>query len=287
MFKKLLMTLAAAVALPLFAESDPFPAVYDEHSPSGYSGNVGIGIDGDTNKGRVGLLQGKNPLAVKDDKGVSDNDRIKELQEIAKKPKLTPEEIEKAKSLMALLEKKYGDLGINVTETNITFNTRIVYCFMGYSGGEDSRAFHLYGNVGISKDQYTKVIFTFIPRRNGFVNIGFGHGCFGYNWYDTKPNRTPYKYPNFGFARYAKIQAKGTTIRDGNIGNGKAWGCGGKFPCFPDKIKNSKVTEPSGQPVMSAWRTWQGFGQQIPVKANKEILVTFYVKGDKCYSSKK
>ena len=280
------MIFAALAVLPLFAASDPFPAVYDEHSPSGYSSGVYVHVNGDTNKGRVGLLQGKNPLAVKDDKGVSDIDRLKTLQELSKKPQLTPEEVAEAKAVTNALESKYGDLGVTLTDKTVQFKGRVVYCFLGYSGGEDSRAFHLQGGVGINKDIYTKVIITFIPRRNGFVNLSFGHGCWGYNWYPTQPHKTRYKYPNFGFARYAKIHAKGTTIKDGNLSNGRAWGCGGKFTDFPDKVKNEKVTEKPGEPVMSAWRTCQGLGQQIPVKANKEVTVTFYVKGDKCYNSK-
>lgn len=157
------------------------------------------------------------------------------------------------------------------------------FVVLNFNGAEESRSFHLRGGVNTKKDEYTKIVVCFTARRNGVVRFTAWHHGGGRNHHPGTPP-VPYEYPNYGLARYAKFWSRNTVFKDPNCGNPKAWGIG-KFECFPNKIKAEKVME-QNQAVSSALRTPKGISQLIPVKANKEVTITFYVRADEIHNAK-
>jgi len=242
--KRLLTVFAAlCAAAPLFAKGEPFIAVYDIHSPSEEIKTVHVGITGETEKGRVSLLQGKNPL-------------------IAKKTDGSPV------------------VDVSAEKCKVDFYP------MSYSGGEDNRAFNLYCHVPVQKDVFKKVYISFIPRRDGFVRLNVGHWGTTWQWYDTKPKKTMYEYPDFAFAKYGRFSAIGTTLKDPMLSKPAQWGAGGKFQWFPKDVKTEIVTEKDA-PVPKSLRTFCDLNQLIPVKKDKEVVISFYVCGGERFKSKK
>lgn len=160
---------------------------------------------------------------------------------------------------------------------------KVVYCPLSNSGGEDNRAFRLGGSVSISKDAWIKVVITFIPRLDGKVGFSIGHG----GGYRQKSPGVNMDYPDFGYVRYAKFETKNTSLKDPSVGNPSAWGCA-KFwvADFQSKIKAQSISDPDA-PVMKVMRTPMGIGQTIPVKKDKEVTITFYVRGDETFTAKK
>ncbi|MBO5959849.1 MAG: hypothetical protein J6Q65_06975, partial [Lentisphaeria bacterium] len=41
------------------------------------------------------------------------------------------------------------------------------YVFLGFHGGEANRSFNLHGSVSVQKNKWTRLVVTFIPRKNG------------------------------------------------------------------------------------------------------------------------
>ena len=230
-------------AMPLFGAGDPFVAVYDTFSPSDTTKTIHIWLDGETQKGRVSFLMGKNPLVAK---------------------------------------KADGSPVVNVADEKC----KVEFCRLNYNGGEDNRAFKLYGYVSVEKDVFKKVYISFIPRRDGFVRLSVGHWGMTWQWHDTKPERTRYEYPDFGFARYAKFSATNTKLNDPMLSKPAAWGAGEKFQWFPKNVKSEVITEKNA-PVSKSLRTFRDISQVIPVKKEKEVVISFYVCGDDRFKSKK
>ncbi len=264
MKKLILASLAILVGFTLYS-ADRIEDVYDLFNP-GTVGAVSFGIDGECSGQRVSLFYGKNPLAVDEDgKPVKRDEKGNLLLGEDGKPLVQPRDM--------------PDPHPNVI-------TR--YCAMQNQGGEDNRAFHMGGSCGISRTKWTKIIITFVPRLDGKVRFSVGGNYGGRNF--NRETKEYYKYPNYGFVRYAKFSIKNSKFNDPLISKWSNWGIpmSNYYPqVFKDKIKitytNEKLEE---APFTKALRSTCGLSQIIPVKKNKEVTISFYVRADDCFSAK-
>lgn len=183
------------------------------------------------------------------------------------------------------------------------------YCAIGYVGGEDTRAFHLEGIFPIVRGKWHRIVFEFIPRRDGKVKFSMDHWKhWRYQGQDDDDlddataimdRRIKYKYMDVRYVKYAKFWTENTTLRDPNTTKPKAWcaypGANMLVPgpdgprityAFVNKIKPTIVTEPEDAPVKKSLRTSNDICQFIPVKANQKVIVSFYVCGDDYFLAK-
>ncbi len=158
------------------------------------------------------------------------------------------------------------------------------YIRLKNQGAEDNRSFHLHGGIGISSDEWKKVIFSFVPRRDGRVTIKFGTQ--GDYWWDysTVP-RIPSKYPNLQYTFYANAEAKNTQLRDAKFTSVKAWRTTAFIKPFRGETKAETVSEP-GAPSPRVFKSIGWMSQVINVKKDKEVVISFYVRGGDWFKSK-
>ncbi len=152
------------------------------------------------------------------------------------------------------------------------------------TGAEDNRSFHLEGSHAVSKDEWKKLIFSFTPRRDGRVTIKFGNQ--GDYWWDysTVP-RIPSKYPNLHYTFYANAEAKNTQLRDPKFTSVRTWRTTAFIKPFRAETKAETVSE-QGAPTPRVLKSIGHMSQVINVKKDKEVVISFYVRGGDCFKSK-
>lgn len=157
-------------------------------------------------------------------------------------------------------------------------------CKMGYSGGEASRAFCLRANTPISKDKWTKVTISFKSRLDGQVRFTVSQGYSQSNKLDCKGHY----FNDFGYANYGKFEIKGSLLKDPACKTPKVWGIvKSKDDPFANKIKATlEKTKDKSEPVTQWIRTPVRMEQIINVKKDKDVTISFFVKGDTYYHAK-
>lgn len=159
------------------------------------------------------------------------------------------------------------------------------YCQTGYYGGEDTRAFTLHGGFSINPDGWKRIVFEFIPRRDGKVQISIGYIPWRIRKKNLEGNWIDSRYYDHGYVRYAKFWAKNTSLRDLNVGSASAWNIRPNWN-FPKQIKPKSVMEKNA-PVTKSMRSPMRLSQIIPVKKNKKVIIAFYIHGDDYFRAKK
>lgn len=251
MMKKILLAAVIAVGAVcgLHAQKVKNPKiedVYDLYKPK-TTKSVHIWVDGNIGR-RVSLFFGRNPL-VTDKDGNFVEDKANAMLQPDPAPVVT----------------KFASLRNH--------------------GSEDGRAFHLQGGVSFSRDVWTKVIFSFVPRLDGKVRISVSHG--GSRFRD-KVTKKEFQFPNWGYCRYAKFEViQGTRLVDSNIQNMGKWGIGkNAYPnVFRKDIKCEMINDKDG-PTVKVLRSTTGLSQVIPVKKDTPVMISFYVKGDDWFDAK-
>lgn len=155
-----------------------------------------------------------------------------------------------------------------------------VYCFLGFHGGEANRSFNLHGSVNVKKNKWTRVVVTFIPRKTGKIRFSMGGGG-GRKLY---PDKSPYKFSNIVYRRFAGLTSENTTFKDPKFTNVKTWRTSKNWH-FP-RIKAEVVTDQEC-PERRCFRVLNTVSQDIPVKADEMVTIMFYYRSDDCFEAKK
>lgn len=156
---------------------------------------------------------------------------------------------------------------------------KTVYCFLGFHGGEADRSFRLHGSVRVEKNKWTRVVVTFIPRKSGKIRFSMGGGG-GSKLY---PDKTPYKYRDIVFRRFAGLTCENTTFKDPKFTSTKTWRTARNWHF--NSIKAEVITD-SECPERRCFRVLSGLSQDIPVKENKMVTIMFYYRSDDCFDGK-
>ena len=160
---------------------------------------------------------------------------------------------------------------------------KIQYLPLKNWGGEDSRAFRLWGMQKISESEWTKVVITFVPRIAGTVSFSIG--------IDYGGVREKCDYRDLKFASVAKVECKGAALKEGLLnkpqGLYKSWGQrkndnkNWEAKTKPQIIKDPNA--PGGQYV----KTCQSLSQIIKVKKDTEVMISFYIRGGDIFFAQK
>ena len=159
-------------------------------------------------------------------------------------------------------------------------NYETQYVMLNFWGNEDNRAFNLHRLLEVPEGKWVKYIITFVPRKSGKVRIDFGPQC-GRQHY---PDKTFYKYADLAWGRYAKLTATGAKVKDPDFKQPKAWGMQ-KFYYF-NTLKSEVITDadaPGGKCLRATGR----INQEIAVKANVPVTITFFYRSDDYFKAKK
>ncbi len=155
------------------------------------------------------------------------------------------------------------------------------YVVLRNYGAEDNRAFRLHANPQVGKDEWKKLVFSFVPRRDGKVEIKIGRQ--GQHWYD-KESKTWGRYPDLWYTFYTKAEAKNTTLKDPNFTNAKAWRSQPFIEPFRS-LKAEYITEENA-PTARVLKSIGWMYQVLPVKKDKEVVISFYVRGGDFFKCK-
>ncbi len=153
------------------------------------------------------------------------------------------------------------------------------YCFLQFHGGEDNRAFNLHGSIHVAKNKWTRIVLTFIPRKNGKVRFSAGGGG-GRKMY---PDKTYYKYENLAYRRYAGLTFENTRFQDPKFTRAKSWNTPARKHF--NAIKAEVITDQEC-PQKRCFRALDTISQTIDVKADKMVTIIFYYRSDDCFEAK-
>ncbi len=157
------------------------------------------------------------------------------------------------------------------------------YVKLSNHGAEDNRAFRLHGSRGVSKDKWKRLVFSFVPRRDGKVRIHFGRDGGWRHDYSTNP-ATPARYGNIHYTYYAKATIKNAVLKDPNFTSARMWNSA-SFKSPFRSIKAESMTE-KGAPAAKIFKSIDHMRQDITVKKDKEVVVSFYVRSGDFFECK-
>ncbi len=154
-----------------------------------------------------------------------------------------------------------------------------VYCKMNNYGNEDNRAFTLGGLVPLKDGEWKRIVINFIPRRNGKVRL--------YLRAEHHPVMDMFEkdYYNMCWGRFAKLEAVNAKFKDPNFTKPKLWNVD-KFYYFPKEIKSEVLAE-DGAPTPKVLRAVMPVWQDVAVKKDVPVTITFYTRNDNAFLSKK
>lgn len=156
-----------------------------------------------------------------------------------------------------------------------------IYARLVNMGSEDGRAFNMWASAPISKDEWTRVTVSFVPRMNGQVRFGImtEHATF-------VPG---FIYPTLRFIYVANLSSQNTKFQDTFFEKrlNKTWNVvpfGNKR--WEEKLKPEQFRNTPDAPGKKYVKTCRNMTQIIKVKKEQPVVVTFYVKADYEYLSK-
>lgn len=159
-------------------------------------------------------------------------------------------------------------------------NYETTYAILNFWGNEDSRAFNLAAWKDVPDGKWVKIVITFIPRKSGKVRLEVGP-TLSKQFY---PDKTFYKYADLGYSRYAKLTAVNAKFKDPDFKKPKMWGLQ-KYYYFND-IKSEFIDDPEA-PGGKCLRAIGRIKQEVSVKANVPVTITFYYRSDDYFKAKK
>lgn len=159
---------------------------------------------------------------------------------------------------------------------------KTVYCKLNNYGAEDNRSFHLVNHrVPVKTDEWTKVVFSFIPRRDGKVLVEFGSEG---GWWYQQSTKQRSKYRNLHYSYFAKFDSENAQFKDPNFTNFRAWNVQTTWNPFR-QLKAEIINEKDG-PALRVMKVMDRLSQIINVKKEKEVVFSFYVKGGDTFKCK-
>lgn len=156
-----------------------------------------------------------------------------------------------------------------------------VYARLINIGSEDGRAFSMWTSAPISMNEWTRITVSFVPRMNGKVRFGI------------RPEHATFVpgfiYPTLRFICVANLTAQNTKFQDTFFDKrlNKTWNVvpfGNKL--WEEKLKPEQFKNVPDAPGKKYVKTCRDLTQEISVKKEKPVVVTFYVKADYEYLSK-
>ncbi len=155
-----------------------------------------------------------------------------------------------------------------------------VYCKLNNYGGEDVRAFHLGALVPLNKDGgWKRYVINFTPRRNGKVKL------FLRAEHHPEMDMFEKDYYNMFWGGFAKLEAVNAKFKDTNFTKPKYWNAD-KFYYFPKELKSEVIAE-EGAPTPKILRAVMPVWQECTVKKDVPVTISFYVRSDNAFKSKK
>ncbi len=154
-----------------------------------------------------------------------------------------------------------------------------VYCKLNNYGGEDIRAFHLGALVPLKDGEWKRIVINFIPRRNGKVKL------FLRAEHHPELDMFEKDYYNMFWGRYAKLEAVNAKFKDTAFSKPKYWNAD-KFYYFPKELKSEVIAE-EGAPTPKVLRAVMPVWQECTVKKDMPVTISFYVRNDNAFLSKK
>jgi len=171
----------------------------------------------------------------------------------------------------------------DLPETDAKTGCKVQFVKMKNWGGEDSRAFRLWGDAKISPDEWTKIVVSFKPRVAGTVRFAI---CIDYGGI-----RKECDYRDLKFASVAKLECKGAIVKDTLFdklpGLYKNWNQKkNNLKDWEAKTKPTVVKDPKCPSGKFYVKTCQSLSQAIKVKKDTEVTISFYIKGNDIFYAK-